>query len=295
MSSMEFRIVNFLLTAATLMTLLLSSTAILAASDAVSDYVYVYQVEGGKAYMVPPGLDNDNRKSSRLEVFEMEVLRPGTLVEASSGARIILTCAGCNSITITGESGPFRVHMNDFKREKSISRELLSTFKDALLEFINPASEYNPSVSMAIRGATTSIWPANGSKIGQLRNIPFMLKWANGEGHYSVIIRERGGEVPVFSIQTTLSSINVPSKIFKPGMEYSWTIKDEETLGELSASFQIISKDESEVLQKTLDELSSLLPPGADDDTKHGLQAGYLFSRGFKYNVMQLLENEPAR
>jgi hypothetical protein len=65
---------------------------------------------------------------------------------------------------------------------------------------------------------------------------------------------------------------------------------EEKTGEKCSATFALLSKDDSSRIMEIVNNLPQLLPPGTDMETMCRLQAGYLVSEGLNYDALKWLE-----
>ncbi len=103
-------------------------------------------------------------------------------------------------------------------------------------------------------------------------------------------IKELHSQHIIFSGKTSSNKIAIPIEKFKQGRTYTWSLIEEDTGKTCTADFTLISKDESEEILNTLNEINSLLPFEADNETRCRLQAGYLRSEALEYSAWQRLE-----
>jgi hypothetical protein len=259
------------------------------------EYVYLLKSEGGKVYRIMEQIKGDKKATARKEIRRMELIPPGAILELEKGASVFLTCAGCRILNLTYKDSPFVVKMEDFKKEGSITGEMVNGFKAALKNFVYPDSKAVSKVQLSTRGHP-------GIKIGLCKDLlpqdnadimliePITFKWKAKGTNFSLEIKEFGRNVPVYSEKTMLKKVDVPLTIFKPGRSYQWSLSEEETGEKCSATFSLLSKDESSRIMEVVNNLPTLLPPEIDMETKCRLQAGYLVSEGLDYDAWKWLE-----
>lgn len=257
------------------------------------EYVYLLKVEGGRVYRIAEKTTGDKKESVKKEIRRMELIYPETILEIEKGASVFLTWGGCKVLNLTYKDSPFVVKMEGFEKEKSATSKIMEYFTMALNNFVHPDSKPGSKIRLSIRGhrktgVCNDLWPADGARILPLGPVTF--KW-EGEGpHFSLEIKEFGSNAAIYSEKTMLKRIDLPVEIFGPGRRYEWSLLEEETGEKCSATFALLSKDESSRIMEIVNNLALLLPPGIDLETRCRLQAGYLVSDGFYYDAWRWLD-----
>jgi hypothetical protein len=278
-----------------LSTSFLSSASI--ANEGVSEeYVYLVKSEGGKIYRMKEKTAGDKKESAKKEIRRMELISSGTTLEIEKGASVFLTCGGCSVLNLTHKDSPYVVRMKDFKKEGATKSKITEYFTTALNNYIHPDSRPGSKSNLGTRGypkvrkmgLCKDLWPPDSADIMPIE--PMTFKWRTKGTRFFLEMKEFGSNAPVYSEKTMLKKIDVPIGIFKPGRRYEWFLLEEETGEKCSATFAILSKDESSRVMEVVSQLPTLLPPGTDMETKCRLQAGYLLSEGLHYDAWKWLE-----
>jgi hypothetical protein len=183
--------------------------------------------------------------------------------------------------------------MKDFKKEGPATSEMLNQFITSLKYFVYPDSRPVSKVQLQTRGLQKKglckfLWPPDIADIMPIAPITF--KWGSKGTHFSLVIKEFGNSVTVYSEKTMLKKIDVPVGIFKPGRRYEWFLLDEGTGEKCRATFTLLSKSDSNRMMEIVDHLPKLLPPEIDIETKCRLQAGYFISEGLTYDAWRWLD-----
>jgi len=277
-----------------LMTFSLFSASI-AGEGTSEEYVYLLKAEGGKVSRVMERVTGDKKETVRNEIRRMELISPGTILEIEKGASAFLTCGGCRILNVTYKDSPFVVRMEDFRKEGAQTGKLLEYFTRALINFIHPDSKPVSKVHLNTRGLP-------GSKIGLCKDLlpednaeimlmePIPLTWGFTGTHLSVEVKEFQSPVTIYSKKTSSTKIDIPVEILKLGRRYEWSLLEEDTGKKCGATFVTLQKEESERVMEIINNLSTLLPPEADMETRCRLQAGYLVSEGLDYDAWKWLE-----
>jgi hypothetical protein len=269
------------------------SSASVAKEGISEEYVYLLKVEGGKVYRITEKAAGDKKESVKKEIRRMELIFPGTMLEIGKGASVFLTCSGCKVLNLTYKDSPFVVKMENFKKEGSTASKIMEYFTMALNNYIHPDSKLSSKVSLSTRGYPKTglckdLWPADNADIMPIEPITF--RWGGTGTHVSLEIKEFGSDATVHSEKTMLKKVDVPLGIFKPGSRYEWVLLEEETGEKCSATFVLLSKNESSRIMKIVNNLPTLLPPGIDMETRCRLQAGYFVSEGLNYDAWKWLD-----
>jgi hypothetical protein len=255
------------------------------------EYVYLLKSEGGKAYRVMEKAAGDPKGKARKEIRRMELFPPGTILEIEKGATVVLTCGGCRVLTVTPQDSPFVVKMEDFKKEGSTAGKILESFTLALNHYIHPNSMPGSKVYLKTRGGPVrlckDLWPPDHAEIMLIDPITF--KWGSKGAPVTLEIKEFGKST-VYSKKASSMAVDVPVGIFEPGRRYEWFLVEEGTGQKCSASFRLLSKDESDRIVEIINHLPILLPPETDLETRCRLQAGYLVYEGLDYDARRWLE-----
>ena len=267
------------------------------AKDAVSEeYVYLLKSEGGKVYRMAEETTRDKKESVKKELGRMERIPSGTVVEIEKGASVWLTCGGCRVLNLSHKDSPFVIRMEDFRKDGSTTGKLIEYFTVALNHYIHPDSKPGPRVRLQARGDVDAqkkglckdLWPPDGGDIMLIE--PITLKWGKKGTHHSLEIKESGSNAAVYSEKTRSETVAVPPGILKPGRKYEWSLLEEETGETCRSTFALLSKFESGKILETARDLTMLLPPGTDRETRCRLQAGYLASEGLDYDAWMWLD-----
>jgi hypothetical protein len=256
------------------------------------EYVYLLKLEGGKVHQITEESTGYKKESVKKEIRRMEMISPGTVLEIEKGASVFLTCGECRVLNLTHKDSPFVIKMEDFKKETSTTSKIMECFTMALNNYIHPDK---PGSKVRLQSRTfqkkklcRDLWPRDNADIMYIEPINF--RWWSEETHFSLEIKEFGSSAIVYSEKTMLKKIDVPLGILKQGRRYEWSLVEEKTGEKCSASFALLSKDDSNRIMKIVNNLPQLLPPGTDMETRCRLQAGYLVSEGLNYDALKLLK-----
>lgn len=271
----------------------LLSSASLSKENSSEEYVYLLKSEKGKVHRKMEQPTGDKKETVRKEIRRMELISPGTILEIEKGASIYLTCGGCKILNLTSKDSPYIVKMENFKKEGPATSEMLNQFIAALKNFVYPDSKPVSKVQLQTRGFQKKglckyLWPPDMADIMPIEPITF--KWGAKGTHFSLEIKEFGNNATVYSEKTMLKKIDVPLGIFKPGGRYEWFLLEEETGEKCSATFALLSKNESNRIMEVVNNVPMLLPPGIDMETRYRLQAGYFLSEGLNYDAWRWLD-----
>lgn len=257
--------------------------------EASDDYVYALKIDGGNLYRVAHLKKREKGETTKEKVRRMELITPGTALELEKGTSVALTCAECNTVHLTYKDSPYTVRMEDFKKDRSVMGELRKYFLNALQNFIYPDSSPGQKVFLRTRGIRDELWPPNREYIIPLAD-HVNFKWELEGERFYLEIKEFGSNDTIYSKKTISNMVKVPAKIFKHGKRYEWFLEEEDTGERYSATFSLLSKDEAAATMNVFNDLPSLLPPDADEETKYRLQASFLRSEGLIYDAWQWLE-----
>ncbi len=259
---------------------------------ASEEYVYLLKSEGGKVYRITEKSTEYKKESVKKEIRRMEMISPGTMLDIEKGVSVFLTCGECRVLKLTHKDSPFVIKMEDFKKETSTTSKIKEYFTIALNNYINPDK---PGSKVRLQSRTyqkkklcRDLWPHDNADIMYIEPITF--KWWSKETHISLEIKEFGSNAIVYSGKTMLKKIDVPIGILKQGGRYEWSLVEEKTGEKCSATFALLSKDDSSRIMEIVNNLPQLLPPGTDMETRCRLQAGYLVSEGLNYDALKWLE-----
>jgi hypothetical protein len=147
------------------------------------EYVYLLKSEGGRVYRITERSTGDKKEFVRKEIRRMELISPGTILEIEKGASVSLTCGGCTVLNLTHKDSPYRVKMEDFKKEGSVSDKIMGYFTMALNNYIHPDSKPGSKIHLSTRGYSGArpiglckdLWPADNADILAIEPITF--KW----------------------------------------------------------------------------------------------------------------------
>ncbi len=269
-----------------------SSFTSIAEDKTSEEYVYAFKIEGGKVYRVVRQTGSDKEETLKKEIRRMEIIPSGANIEIERGASVSLTSTGCGIVNLAHKDSPYSVNMNDFNREASVMSKAAKYFKKALKEFIYPDSRLGARRFMKVRSFDTkcmNTWPVDNSyilPIGEFIN----LGWRSEETRFLIKINELNNQDIIYSGKTSSDKIAISKEKFKHGRTYTWSLTEEDTGKTCTADFTLLSKDESEEILNTLNEITSLLPFETDNETRCRLQAGYLRSEALEYSAWQWLE-----
>jgi hypothetical protein len=272
------------------------SSASIADERGSEEYVYLVKSEGGKIYRMTEKTAGDKEEWVKKEVRRMELISSGTMLEVEKGASVFLACGGCKVLNLTYKDSPYIVRMKDFKKEGSTKSKITEYFTAALHNYIHPDARPGSKTNLGTRGYPNArkmglckdLWPPDSTDIMSIQPITF--KWETKGTHFFLEIKEFGSNAAAYSEKTMLKKIDVPFGTFKPGRRYEWFLLEEETGEKCSATFAILSKEESRRVMEIVNHLPTLLPTGTDVETKCRLQAGYLLSEGLHYDAWKWLE-----
>ena len=272
------------------------SPASIANEGVPEEYVYLLKSEGGKIYRITEKTTGDKKELVKKEIRRMELISPGTMLEIEKGASVFLACGGCSVLNLTHKDSPYVVRMKDFKKEGSTKSKIMGYFTQALNNYIHPDSRPGSKANLGTRGYPSvrkmglckDLWPPDSADIMPIEPISF--KWRAKGTRFFLEIKEFGSDATVYSEKTMLEKVDVPIGIFKPGRRYEWFLLEEETGEKCSATFAILSKDESSRVMEIVNNLTMLLPHETDMETKCRLQAGYFLSKGLNYDAWRWLE-----
>ena len=224
----------------------------------------------------------------------MELISPETVLEVEKDASASLSCPGCNVVNLTSKNSPYTVRMSDFRQGSVITREIARNFQQAIKYYISPETMSRFKVETGVRASgepqrCQGFWPSNNEKILPIGE-SIIFEW-DSECNYSALeIKDWDAKETIFSEITKSNRTDVPLRLFKAGKKYEWFLIREKPGKSRSATFILLTEGESTRIMKTFYDLPSLLPAGADNETRYRLQAGYLSSEGFEYAAWQWLE-----
>jgi hypothetical protein len=262
-----------------------------AASEKASDeYVFALEVEGQVTYQTVEDKGEAIKKSLR----RMEPIAPGTALEIGKDASLSLTCPGCNVVNLTSKNSPYTVKMSDFKQVRPITSQIAKSFWRAIKNYISPETMPRLKVETGVRGSWESqqcrgFWPSNNEKILPIAE-SIIFEWDLECNYFALEIKDFDTKDMIFSEITKLTKIYVPVRFFKAGKRYEWFLIRERPAKSYHATFVLLTDDESTRIMKTFQDLPSLLPAEADNETRYRLQAGYLSSEGLDYAAWQWLK-----
>jgi hypothetical protein len=256
------------------------------------NYVFVLSIEGGKLFKVKEKLEREEKESGKEEVQRMEILYPDTLLLIDEGISVTLTCAGCSLLKLSHKDSPYTIKMTDFKRVKSVTREIAQALRDGLLYFIYPDSKPRLPIQVKSRGwPYFGPWPPEGGRILALGE-PISFRWPSDQASYSLEIWKADTRNVIFQKNNIRNGIDVPFAIFKPGEKYVWALNNEITNHQDQAAFELISVSETILVSEKSQQVLSLLSREVDEETRFRLKAGYLYSQGFTYDAWRILETK---